>query len=389
MGVPCILIWVLGLIIASLFETTGSSASIFKAWGRKTGIVGTTGFFDGQAWTKLEHTTPESADLWTILADMRDKGCKAVAMEISSHSIELQRVWGLDVNTAIFTNLTQDHLDFHKDMESYKMAKFKLFDELKSDACAVINADDEAGRELLERLRDKRTISFSTQTREADLWIEVEYANLTGSAVVIHYRGLALPCFLRLPGLHNASNLAAAAGAALCIGVEPEALKKGAEALARVPGRLEPVENDKGFFIFVDYAHTPDALEHLISTARELAQGRVITLFGCGGDRDRGKRPLMGKIASELSDHVFVTSDNPRTEKPREIIDEILRGVEEGQRTVIEDRREAIFAAVRYLEPGDALLIAGKGHEDYQIIGTTKIHFDDKEVVQEALLALP
>ncbi len=369
--------------------TTYLLESILRADRLRTGIIGTTGFFDGESWTKLEHTTPESADLWSILAGMRDSGCKACAMEISSHSIELNRVWGLDIDAAIFTNLTQDHLDFHKDMESYKKAKFRLFDELKSDAVSVINADDAAGLELLEQLRGKRTISFSTLTRESDLWIEVEYANLEGTALVIHYRGLALPCFLRLPGLHNVSNLAAAAGAALSIGIEPEALKKGAEALLRVPGRFDRVENERKFFIFVDYAHTPDALEHLIKTARELGQGRVITLFGCGGDRDRGKRPLMGKIASDLSDYVFVTSDNPRTEKPIEIIEEILQGVKGNSFKVIEDRREAIFEAVRYLEPGDALLIAGKGHEDYQIIGTTKVHFDDREVVKEALLALP
>jgi UDP-N-acetylmuramoyl-L-alanyl-D-glutamate--2,6-diaminopimelate ligase len=363
--------------------------SIFGAGSRKTGVIGTTGFFNGESWEKLSHTTPESSDLWNILKGMKDKGCDTIAMEISSHSLELDRVWGLDVDAAVFTNLTQDHLDFHKDMDSYKFAKFKLFDNLKSEGVSIINSDDPIGLELIERLRGKKTVSYSTSGRGADLWLELEYATLNGSAVVIHYRGLALPCFLKLPGFHNISNLAAASGVALALGIEPEMLKKGIEALKCVPGRLEAVENDRGFFIFVDYAHTPDALERLISSARELAPGRVITLFGCGGDRDKGKRPVMGKIATELSDHVFVTSDNPRTEDPDEIIKEILAGVEGNNKTVIVDRREAIHAAVRFLEPDDVLLVAGKGHEDYQILGTEKIHFDDKEAVKEAVDALP
>ncbi|NLI99323.1 UDP-N-acetylmuramoyl-L-alanyl-D-glutamate--2,6-diaminopimelate ligase [bacterium] len=363
--------------------------SILRAGSRKTGVIGTTGFFNGESWEKLSHTTPESADLWNILKGMKDKGCDTVAMEISSHSLELDRVWGLDVDIAVFTNLTQDHLDFHKDMNSYKAAKFKLFDNIKKEGISIVNADDQTGLELIERLNGKRVVSYSTSGRGADLWVELEYSTIKGSAAVIHYRGLALPCFLGLPGGHNISNLAAASGAALTLGIEPETLKIGVEALKCVPGRFEEVENDKGFFIFVDYAHTPDALERLIKSARELAPRRVITLFGCGGDRDKGKRPMMGRIASGLSDYVFVTSDNPRTENPDEIIREILAGVDGNNNTVIVDRREAIHAAVRFLEKDDVLLVAGKGHEDYQILGTEKIHFDDKEVAKEAVDALP
>lgn len=363
--------------------------SILAAAGIRTAIIGTTGFYDGEHWHTLSHTTPESTDLWEMLREIKDKGTEAVAMEISSHAIALKRVWGLDTDVAVFTNLTQDHLDFHASMEEYKETKFQLFERLKKDAVAVINTDDPRGMELLNVMEGKNTISYSVSSREADLWMETEEASLAGSEVVIHHRGLALPVSLRLPGKHNISNLAAAAGAILSLDVEPEFLKQGIQTLSSVPGRLEPVPNDKGFFVFVDYAHTPDALERLIHTARELSSGRVITLFGCGGDRDRSKRPKMGRIASELSDFVFVTSDNPRTEDPQSIVDEILKGVMTDKKKIIVDRREAIFEALRFLTPGDVLLVAGKGHEDYQILGTEKIHFDDREVVKEALRALP
>lgn len=362
--------------------------SILKAAGQKTAVIGTTGFYDGDRWEKLSHTTPESTDLWQMLKQVKDAGCEAVAMEISSHAIAFERVGGLDTDVAIFTNLSQDHLDFHKDMEDYKETKFRLFEEMKRDALAVVNTDDPAGRELLERLGDRKKLSYSCESREADLWVEIEEASLEGSAVILHHRGLALPLFLQLPGLHNVSNVAAAAAAALNLGVEPKHLRGGALALRSVPGRMEPVPNDKGFFIFIDYAHTPDALKHLIHAARSLAKGRVITIFGCGGDRDKDKRPKMGRVASELSDYVFITSDNPRTEEPEAIIQDILVGVKTDAKQVIVDRREAIFEAVKLLKPGDVLLVAGKGHEDYQILGTEKIHFDDREVLKEALDAL-
>ena len=386
------------MIVIGVTGTNGKTTvtylaeSILKAAGQKTAVVGTTGFYDGEKWEKLSHTTPESTDLWNILKQIKENGAEAVAMEISSHAIAFERVWGLDVDVAIFTNLTQDHLDFHKDMENYKETKFRLFEEIKKEALAVINKDDPAGRELLGRIGSHPSISYSCKDRnpsKANLWMEVEETNLAGSALVIHYQGLALPVFIHLPGLHNVSNLGAAAGAALNLGVEPESLKKGVESLVSVPGRMESVSNDRGFFIFIDYAHTPDALNHLILAVKEFAKGRVVTLFGCGGDRDHTKRPKMGKIAAELSDYVFITSDNPRTEEPQAIIQGILMGLQTPARRVIVDRRQAIFEAVRFLKPGDVLLVAGKGHEDYQILGTERIHFDDREVLKEALDALP
>lgn len=362
--------------------------SILRTAGWKTAIVGTTGFFDGESWNELTHTTPESTDLWKMLGQFRDGGCAAAAIEISSHAIALERVWGLDVDVAVFTNLTQDHLDFHTDMEDYKETKFRLFTEMKPGGTAVINIDDEAGRKFVERLADRNMATFSVGSRDADLWVEVEDANLGGSAVVVHYKGLALPVEIKLPGLHNVSNTAAAVAVGLIMGIEPDDIKAGVEKLMCVPGRFEPVSNPHGFFIFIDYAHTPDALKHLIGSARELGSARIVTLFGCGGDRDASKRPKMGRIAAELSDYVFVTSDNPRTEDPQKIITEILTGVDTDAKQVMLDRKQAIFAAVKFLEPGDVLLVAGKGHEDYQILGTQKIHFDDREVVMEALDAL-
>lgn len=363
--------------------------SILSISGTKTAVIGTTGFFDGTDWKKLSHTTPESTDLWSMLKQVRDAGCETTVMEISSHAIALERVWGLDVDTAVFTNLTQDHLDFHADMDEYKEAKFRLFAEMKKQGTAVINIDDPTGREFVERLPDRQIITFSCLDNSADLWMEIEDASLAGSEAVLHHAGLALPVSIRLPGMHNVSNVAAASAVAIDMGVKPEKLKTGIEALGLVPGRLQPVENDRGFFIFVDYAHTPDALKNLISAAREVALARVITLFGCGGDRDRDKRPQMGRVASQLSDFIFVTSDNPRTEDPQAIVAEILAGIDTDARQVIVDRRQAIFEAVKFLKKGDVLLVAGKGHEDYQILGTRKIHFDDREVIKEALDAMP
>lgn len=362
---------------------------IFSAAGQKTAVIGTTGFFNGERWQKLTHTTPESADLWETLAGFKSNGVKTVTMEISSHAIALERTWGLDVDRAIFTNLTQDHLDFHANMQDYKETKFRLFNEMKKEATAIINIDDPVGKEFVARIKDHPVTTYSIRTREADLWVEIEEMSMAGSATIVHYQGLALPVFLRLPGSHNIGNMAGAAAAALLSGIDPGYVRKGVEALTFVPGRMEPVPNNKDFFIFVDYAHTPDALDHLIRAARFLAKARVITLFGCGGDRDRDKRAKMGRIAAQLSDFIFVTSDNPRTEDPKAIIEGILAGVETSAKKVIVDRREAIFEAVRFLEPSDVLLIAGKGHEDYQILGAEKIHFDDREVAKEALDALP
>ncbi len=362
--------------------------SILKASNKKTGIIGTTGFFDGHSWQTLPHTTPESADLWRLLRKLRELGNKAVVMEISSHAIALKRVYGLDIDIAVFTNLTQDHLDFHTGMDEYKEVKFSLFSTLKNEGTAVINIDDTAGIELLSRHQGK-AISYSAKGHNANLRINLQSATLKGSKTIIQYKNSSLSTFVNLPGIHNLSNAAAAAAAGFALGIEGSAIKRGIEELLCVPGRMEAVPNDKGYFIFIDYAHTPDALKHLIQSVKLLTQDRVLTLFGCGGDRDHDKRPKMGKIASELSDYIFVTSDNPRTETPERIIEDILAGVKTDDKKVIVDRREAIFEAVNFMREGDVLLVAGKGHERYQILGTEKIHFDDKEVVREALDALP
>ncbi|MBD3286363.1 UDP-N-acetylmuramoyl-L-alanyl-D-glutamate--2,6-diaminopimelate ligase, partial [candidate division WOR-3 bacterium] len=307
---------------------------ILTSSGKKAGVIGTTGFFDGKSWKTLSHTTPESPDLWNMLKSLRGSGVEALAIEVSSHAIALERSWGLDVDVAVFTNLTQDHLDFHEGMDDYKETKFRLFSQMKSDAVAVINIDDEVGAEFASRIEDNEVLTYSIRSNEADLWIETEDSSLAGSHLVIHYQGLALPVFLHLPGEHNVTNLAAASLAALASGVGPEHVKQGTQSLACVPGRMEPVPNDKGFFILVDYAHTPDALRHLIRAARSLAKGKVITLFGCGGDRDKGKRAKMGRIAARLSDFIFVTSDNPRTEDRQKIIEDILEGIDKKEKKV-------------------------------------------------------
>jgi UDP-N-acetylmuramoyl-L-alanyl-D-glutamate--2,6-diaminopimelate ligase len=364
--------------------------AIFRRAGFASCRVGTLGMSIGSEPFPSSHTTPEASDLTAFLNRAVESGCTHGALEVSSHALALKRVFGTSFTIAVFSNLTPEHLDFHGDMESYDQATRLLFipEGANHTSAAVINTDDGYGRRLASELRG-RVLRYGFG-EEADLHVAECRTRMDGTDILLRASSRELELSSRLPGLPNAYNIAAAAGAALCLGIDPHPIRQGIESLTGVPGRLEPVRCGQRFNVLVDYAHTPDALEKLLRTVRQIAGGRVITVFGCGGDRDRKKRPLMGEIAARLSDHVVATSDNPRTEDPGRILSEIETGLRRGSAPfeIQPDRREAIRAALAMAAADDTVVIAGKGHEDYQIIGSRSLPFDDRVVAQELILEL-
>ncbi len=365
--------------------------AILAEAGARPGVVGTIAYrFDGRT-EPAPHTTPESVELMRLLARMHDGGADACAMEVSSHALVQRRVDGCRFDCAIFTNLTPEHLDYHGDMEAYFAAKAILFEELlaaggKPKATAVINADDPYGAQLVARCPVRMLrfgFGFGAEVRGEEL-----VADAAGLAMTIVLPGARIAVRSKLCGRFNAQNVLAAAAAAHALGIEPETIARAVGRVPTVPGRFEAVANERGVFALVDYAHTPDALENVLTHARELVEegGELIVVFGCGGDRDRAKRPLMGAVVARLADRAIVTSDNPRTEEPSAIVEAILPGMTGGCPYEVElDRRRAIERAASAARLGDVVVVAGKGHEDYQIIGTTKRHFDDREVLAECL----
>ncbi len=333
------------------------------------------------------HTTPFALELQAQLAEAAQAGCEQAVMEVSSHALAQGRVLECPFTVAVFTNLTQDHLDFHQDMEDYFQAKALLFSPDYLQGRAIINIDDAYGQRLAAQLSPDQVWTYSTQT-SADLCTrEIEYQQ-TGVKGVLQTPQGEIPFQSPLVGQFNLANLLAAVGAGLQLGVNLNTMVESLPLFGGVPGRMEQVkiQADQDISVIVDYAHTPDSLENLLTASRPFIPGRSICVFGCGGDRDRTKRPLMGKIAANLADVVVVTSDNPRTEDPERILADILTGIPESvQPIVISDRAAAIASAIAQAQPGDGVLIAGKGHEDYQILGTEKIHFDDREQAQIAL----
>ena len=367
--------------------------AILEAAGVRAGLIGTVAYLFGEERVAATHTTPGPLELQGLLRRMVDAGMQGVVMEVSSHALALDRTAGCHFGTAVFTNLTQDHLDFHTDMEDYFRAKLRLFTALASEAHAIVNGDDPYGGRVVEATQ-ARVWTYAID-RPADLRAEDVQISLNG--VRFTARAPAGSVALRSPlvGRHNVYNILAAVGVGLVQRVPLETSAAGVATLKTVPGRFEQVDAGQPFTVVVDYAHTEDALYRLLTTAQTVRTGRIITVFGCGGDRDRGKRPKMGRVAARYSDVVVVTSDNPRTEDPDAIIREILPGVEAGLREaghgryqVQADRRAAIAEAIRLARPGDLVLIAGKGHEDYQIIGREKHPFDDRVVAREAIEAL-
>jgi UDP-N-acetylmuramoyl-L-alanyl-D-glutamate--2,6-diaminopimelate ligase len=370
-------------------------ASIFEAAGIKCGRIGTIAYTVGGREVDASRTTPESPELQRMLRDMVGQGAGACAMEVSSHALALRRVDSLRFAAGVFTNLTRDHLDFHGDMESYFVAKRRLFEILPDGAVGVINVDDRRGAELVAAAR--RPVTYAIDAA-ADVRPGPLSFSLDGLAFEVRTPRGTFQVESALVGRPNAYNILAAAATAMALDLPFSAIETGIARLEHVPGRFQVVSGGgDDVRVIVDYAHTDDALKNLLETARPLATGRLVTVFGCGGDRDRTKRPLMGAVAARLSDLVIVTSDNPRSEDAARIIEEIQRGIvtpaerlgargPKGTPSIaIVDRREAIARAIQDARPGDLVLIAGKGHEKYQVIGDKTLPFDDVEVARAAL----
>ena len=336
------------------------------------------------------YTTPFAVDLQKELAEAVTVGCKYAVMEVSSHALAQQRVLGCGFEVAVFTNLTQDHLDYHRDMEDYFEAKALLFGRDYLKGRAVVNIDDTYGRRIVTTLNPEQFWSYSTTDKTADLYADDLEYQPNGVKGILHTPKGKTAFDLPLVGQFNLSNMLAAVGAALELGLDLSAIAEKLSHFSGVPGRMERVQisADQDISVIVDYAHTPDSLENLLKASRPFIPGRMICVFGCGGDRDRTKRPIMGKIVAELADVAVVTSDNPRTEVPDRILEDVVAGIPAGVKPIVMcDRAAAIRTAIVDAKPGDGVLIAGKGHEDYQILGTEKVHFDDREQARNALKA--
>jgi UDP-N-acetylmuramoyl-L-alanyl-D-glutamate--2,6-diaminopimelate ligase len=360
--------------------------SMLSASGQKTGLIGTISYQIGDQTIPASHTTPESLELNRMLAQMINEGCTSVSMEVSSHALDQSRVHGIEFDGAVFTNLTQDHLDYHKTMEEYFKAKRILFDSLPSGAWTVINQDDEWGRTILGASHG-RTLSYGFDAKSDVCAANVDLS-MNGTTIGVEYHGSATSIKSPLVGRFNVYNILASYAVGAALEFSPETIKRGIEETVSVKGRFEKIPSPAGWTAIVDYAHTPDALEKCLRTIHDVlpkqGRGRIIAVFGAGGDRDTAKRPLMGSVAAGLSDVCIVTSDNPRTENPDSIIADILKGIRRRDHVATEaDRRKAIFQALSQAKRGDVVLIAGKGHEEYQILGTEKIHFSDREIVEE------
>ena len=373
--------------------TTYLIRSILEGCNDKVGVIGTVSYYNGNKTSPAEHTTPEAVEFQGLLRSMVDNGCKFVVTEVSSHALMLKRVLGTEFETAVFTNLTQDHLDFHTDMEDYFQAKALLFRNMSSQKKVIINIDDPYGKRLMGMTKGI-VLSYGINS-DAD--IQGRDVSLKMDGIEFRVRTPAGDIHIKsgLVGIYNVYNILASIGVALSQDIPPDKISAGISSLISVPGRFEKIDSGMGFGIVVDYAHTENALRLLLEAAQGFTKRRIITLFGCGGDRDRGKRPLMGKAAMELSDYVIVTSDNPRTENAEKIIEGVLTGIKDAMKSgkirasgykVIPDRKTAIEEAINMAQEGDLVVIAGKGHECYQIIGNEKFQFDDREEARKAIM---
>ncbi len=386
------------LALIGVTGTNGKTTTAFilktllEATGHRPAIMGTVEYAFGDYSEKAPLTTPDPVTIAEFLSRVRDDGADSVIMEVSSHALDQKRIAGCVFNSAIFTNLSHDHLDYHGDRDSYFRAKASLFLEYPLEH-AIINIDDPYGRQLAGLVKSARpeieVVTFGLSNKadiRPDSW---SFSESGISMTMVLPGGNSLQVQSKLIGTHNVMNIMAASAAALTLGVDPERLVRGIEMVERVPGRLEPVNALPGVLALVDYAHTPDAVAKVLASLEELKTGKVITVLGCGGDRDREKRPLMAEVALQRSDILIITSDNPRTERPEDIIADMLKGIPDeafaqGRVLVIPDRRRAIFTGADLARPGDILLVAGKGHEDYQIIGREKLPFSDQKLLQEA-----
>ncbi len=378
-----------GMVMVGVTGTNGktTTTTLLKEMleadsGAKVGLLGTNKNMIGDLELPAERTTPESFELQKLLRDMADAGCSHVVMEVSSHSLVLSRVAGITFDLGVFTNLTQDHLDFHGTLENYLAAKAKLFEICRQ---GIVNLDDPAAETILKQAKCP-VLTLSAKGKQADLLAE----NITFSAEKVSfnalYKGKTQAAELGIPGTFSVYNALTALACGLLLGMDEARAVRALAGCHGVKGRAEVVPTGRDYTVLIDYAHTPDALENILSAVRGFAKGRVIALFGCGGDRDRTKRPIMGRIAEDMADFVIVTSDNPRTEQPAAIIEDILAGMEKAEkRVVVEDRVQAIHWALDNAKKDDIIVLAGKGHETYQIVGTQKFHMDEREIVAEYL----
>lgn len=374
---------------------THLAKSVLEAQGHQVGLLGTVGYVVGKEHRVASHTTPAPVQLQEMLGEMVRVGSDVGVLEVSSHALELDRVAGCEFDIVVFTNLTQDHLDFHHTMERYFQSKLHLFTDYVAGGKksgpkrALVNADDPWAPNILEQCTiPVWTFGIHSQ---ADIQAEAVQLSMDGTQFIVNSPLGRMTIASHLVGEHNVSNLLAAIGIGLEMGMSPASIEQAVRSVTNVPGRFERVQEGQNFTVVVDYAHTDDALQRLLEAAEVVKQARIITVFGCGGDRDRGKRSKMGQVAVKKSDLVIVTSDNPRTEDPQVILSDIEQGIEalppEARCVfhVISDRAEAIQAAIDLASSGDLVLIAGKGHEDYQILGTQKVHFDDREEARKAI----
>lgn len=380
--------------------TTWLLESVVRAAGKRPAVIGTINYRFADQVYNAPHTTPEAVELLRTVRSFRDQGADSLVMEVSSHALEQHRVDGVHFRVGVFTNLTPEHLDYHGSMQNYYAGKKRLFSELlpRDGGRAVINLDDAYGGRLVAEVPGALTFGCSKDAAVHPLDVSLSLEGIRGR---IQTPKGELVLDSPLVGQFNLENLLGAVAAASALDIAPQIIAQGITQAPPVPGRLERIANERGALILVDYAHTGDALEKALLTVRQLQPQRILTVFGCGGDRDRSKRPVMGDIAVRWSDLVFVTSDNPRSENPQAIIEDILVGCREAGAEFLSetrlrqvghkgfwvdpDRRRAIALAVSLLQPGDVLLVAGKGHEDYQIVGTQRFHFDDREEVRRAL----
>lgn len=382
------------LILIGVTGTNGKTTTtyliqhLFKCAGKTMGLIGTIEYDFGDERVPANHTTPESLELHQMFSRMKQSGCTSVSMEVSSHALDQNRVYGINFDTAVFTNLTQDHLDYHGTMDNYFEAKKKLFTQIKDQGTAIINVDDEWGAKLCE-LSKHRTITYSINN-PADVRASniVTYADGIVIDVTTNHKRFQVKSLLI--GGFNVYNILSTVAVGKAFGFDDEIIQNAVCSAKQIPGRFERIVSPGGWTVVIDYAHTPDALKNVLMTLQQLRDvnrgNKIICIFGCGGERDVSKRPLMGRISSEFSDVTIVTSDNPRSEDPEKVIDDIMSGVVGGKKVLREsDREQAIHLGLSMAQRGDLVLIAGKGHEEYQIIGNRKIRFSDRDVVNDYL----
>lgn len=362
--------------------------SILQAAGHHTGLISTIEYISGEQSIQAERTTPDALEINRLLSEMVETGATHTVMEVTSHGLQQKRTYGLEFDRAVFSNFARDHLDYHGSQEHYLQAKLQLFKRLTNDAIAIVNADDPVSQ-IIQKQTKARTWNYGIRSRSAPFTGEVIEMEQSKMRVEMNLRGKKLRLTTPFLGEHNLYNLLAAAVVGMSYGIEPATIGSGLESLKSIPGRMEFIKSKHPFEVIIDFAHTPEALERILLTVRSFCPGRVILVFGCGGERDSGKRPQMGRIAEQFADHIILTSDNPRSEDPEKILHDIDAGItDKSRRKVAPERKLALVEALQKARPGDVVLITGKGHEIYQEIAGKKRSFADRVVVEEYLYGL-